>query len=85
MTIQQTLESLIKELPHNEAAELRALIQSWPINDAELQQLIESNAGELLQLLQPSQSSPGPDYQTNRINTTKLPDLSHFAPLARLN
>ena len=91
MTIQQTLESLMKGLPHDEAAELRVLIQSWPTDDSELQQLLESNMGEILQLFQQPQLSSvteQPSISSSKLQKTAprtLPDFSSFAPLAPLN
>ena len=90
MTIQQTLEPLMNGLPQDEAEELRALIQEWPTSDAELQELIETNTGEILQLFRQSLSSevethsnePAPFEDTA---PPTLPDFSSFAPLAHLN
>ena len=65
MTIQQTIQSLTKDLSHHEAAELDALIQDWPVNDHEFQDLIEKNTGAILRLFQQSQPSPQPEQAAN--------------------
>ncbi|MEM9217811.1 MAG: hypothetical protein AAGD25_26160 [Cyanobacteria bacterium P01_F01_bin.150] len=79
MTIQQTIESLIKGLPLNEVADLEALIQSWPVHDEELQQLLEANTGEILQLFQQSQLSSEAESSAPDHSATKRT----FSPLKR--
>lgn len=85
MTIQQTLESLLKRLPHDEAAELRTLIQEWPTDDPELQQLIEAHTGDILTLFQ--QSSPEAVAISHEQETSlpSFPTLSNVISLAHLN
>lgn len=87
MTIQQTIESLIKGLPHDDATELRALIQSWPMHDKELQQLLEANTSEILRLFQQSHLSPDAEQHSNPNDTTQhtQPDRFKFTPLFHLN
>ena len=87
MTIQQTLESLMKGLPHDEATELRALVQSWPTSDAELQQLIDANTSEILQLFQQPHRSSEMEQSANPKNVAQhpLPDFAPFSSFAHLN
>lgn len=85
MTIQQTLESLIKHLPHDEASELRTVLQAWPTDDPELQQLLDTHTGEILKLFQ----QPLPETSTTpKKQDTLVPsfsNLSQVVPLTHLN
>lgn len=72
MTIQQTIQSLTKDLSHHDADEIESLIQEWPVNDQEFQDLLETHTGEILRLFQQAQPSPQSDQSANR-TTTKDP------------
>ena len=49
--MQHPLQSLINELTQDEAAELDALIQTWPTQDEEMDYLVKENFDELLKVL----------------------------------